>query len=112
MEQIIATIFSEKWLVFGLFALTFILWVWKGIPAVFSLIFVQQWELQKAQHQLYKEELNNITQTFIQSISLSDIWHKSHSEELKQNRAESQRHTEQLDRISEILDKKYQSRPR
>jgi hypothetical protein len=42
MEQIIASIFSEKGLVFGLFALMFILAVWKGIPAVFNLIFVQQ----------------------------------------------------------------------
>lgn len=110
MEQILANIFSEKWLVFGLFALMFILAVWKGIPAVFNLIFTQQGELQKAQHQLYKEELNNITQTFLQSISQSDIWHKSHSEELRQNREESKKHTEQLNKISEILDKKYQSR--
>lgn len=48
----------------------------------------------------------------MQSISLSDAWHKSHSEELKGNRLETQRHTEQLNKISEILDKKYQSRPR
>lgn len=112
MEQILANIFSEKWLVFGLFALMFILAVWKGIPAVFNLIFIQQWELQKAQHQLYKEELNNITQTFIQTMTVSNGWHQSHSEELKANREETAKHTIQLLQISEILDKKYQSRSR
>lgn len=112
MEQILATIFSEKGVIYWLFALSFILAVWKWVPALFNLIFTQQGELQKAQHQLYKEELNNITQTFIQSVSLSDAWHKSHSEELKQNREETKKHTDQLLKISDILEKKYQSRSR
>lgn len=112
MEQIIANVFSEKGLVFWLFAAIVVLAVWKGIPAVFNLIFVQQGALQAAQHSLYKEELTNITQTFMQSISLSDAWHRSHSEELKQNREETKKHTDQLIKISDILEKKYQSRSR
>lgn len=48
----------------------------------------------------------------MQSISLSDAWHRSHSEDLKQNKEETKKHTEQLNKISEILDKKYQSRSR
>jgi hypothetical protein len=105
MEQIIATIFSEKWIIYGLFALSFILAVWKGIPALFNLIFTQQAALQQAQHQLYKEELNNITQTFIQSINISNEWHQSHSAELKKN-------SNILENISNIIEKKYQQRSR
>jgi hypothetical protein len=105
MEQIIATIFSEKGIIYGLFALSFILAVWKGIPALFNLIFTQQAALQQAQHQLYKEELNNITQTFMQSITLSNEWHQSHSAELKKN-------SDTLEKISGILEKKYQVRSR
>lgn len=105
MEQIIATIFSEKWVIYGLFALSFILAVWKGIPALFNLIFTQQAALQHAQHQLYKEELNNITQTFLQSISITNEWHQSHSAELKKN-------SNILEKITGILEKKCQARPR
>jgi len=105
MEQIIATIFSEKGIIYGLFALSFILAVWKGIPALFNLIFTQQAALQHAQHQLYKEELNNITQTFMQSITISNEWHQYHSLELKKN-------SDILDKISNIIEKKYQQRSR
>ncbi len=84
MEQILAGIFSEKGMVYGLFAISFILFVTKGLPFLINKIFTQQAALQEAQHELYKTELSSITQAFITSINTSNEWHRSHSKDLKE----------------------------
>lgn len=98
MEQILASIFSEKWMVYGLFMITFLLFLYKGLPFLINKVFTTQAALQEAQHQLYKTELQNITQAFITSINTSNEWHKSHSDDLKE--------------IKGIIDKRFQSSSR
>lgn len=98
MEQILAGIFSEKGMVYGLFAISFLLFVAKGLPFLINKIFTQQAALQEAQHALYKTELGNITQAFIKSITDSNAWHQTHSAELQE--------------IKGIIDKRFQSRSR
>lgn len=85
-------------MVYGLFMISFLLFIYKGLPFLINKIFTQQAALQEAQHELYKTELNSITQAFITSINTSNEWHKSHSEDLKE--------------IKGIIDKRFQSRSR
>jgi hypothetical protein len=96
MDQIIAKIFSEQGIISALFVISFIGFIMKGIPFLINKIFSQQ----DLQHQMYKMELQNITDVFKDSVkTISDnstAWHSQHSKDLQD--------------IKIILNKKYQGK--
>jgi len=85
MEQLLVTIFSEKWIIYGLFVFTFLMSVYKWIPYLvskFDNVVKQFTELTTQQQNIFKESLDRISESFLNQISTSNEWHKSHAEHL------------------------------
>lgn len=99
METILQEIFSEKGIIYGLFLLSCLLLLFRGFPYMITKFF----ELQEKQHAAYKEELEQITSTFMTSVNASNAWHQSHSSKLDEIKV----------MVNDIVeDKKFQSRSR
>lgn len=59
--------------------------VYKWIPygvGKFEAVVKTFSDLTIAQHKMYEESLNKISETFINQIATSNEWHKSHNEHL------------------------------
>lgn len=85
MEEIFLTIFSEKWMIYALFAFSFLMAVFKGIPyavSKFEAVVKQFADLTKEQHTMYERSLNKISDNFVSQIATSNEWHKSHNDHL------------------------------
>lgn len=89
MEELIVTIFSEKGIIYGLFVFIVIMTVYKWIPYIvskFDAVIDKFGQQIKEQNNFFKEELKNISETFINKVTSSDEWHKQHHARL--NRVE------------------------
>lgn len=85
MEELILTIFSEKWIIYWLFVLSFLMAIYKGVPyavSKFEAVVTQFASLTEKQHTMYESSLNKISETFLNQIATSNEWHKSHAEHL------------------------------
>jgi len=89
MEEILVTIFSEKWIIYWLFVFTFVMTIYKWIPYIvkkFDDVIQKFADMIREQNVFFKEELQKISETFISKVISSDEWHKQHHERL--NRVE------------------------
>jgi hypothetical protein len=110
MDEIIAKLFTEQSIDTALFASTFILFIWKGIPYILKKfddlqvshaqmqkdLLDAHAESQKRQQNLFESSIQKLTDTFVWSINQSKIYHEAHSKDLRE--------------IKTILQAKYQSK--
>lgn len=96
MEELFLKIFSETWIIAGLFVCTFVYFLWKWIPAIFNKfedisnqhkeeIAENQRNFQEAfdrQRITFENAINKIVDTFEDQIKISNDWHIEHSKRL------------------------------
>jgi len=83
MEQILLTMFSEKWIIYWMFLMTFYLFIFKWIPFGIRKIeetLAESRKLQQATHEFFKQELSKISDTFIGEIKGITAWQKESNE--------------------------------
>lgn len=115
--QVLQLIFSEKGIMAWLFAFTFIVFVWKGIPflldkfdSLLKLHATMQSDLllahadsQKRQERIFENTIDKIVTTLMESTNQSKAWHEEHSREIKWV-------NEEVKKVKKFIETKYQTR--
>lgn len=96
MEEILLKVFSETWIIAGLFVATFLAFLWRGIPVIFQKFetITQQHKEEIRENQknfqesfdrqriTFENTMKEIVVTFNAQIQKSNDWHEKHSDNL------------------------------